>query len=132
MPGKDHVKVMVTFVDGEPECEPDWVQLCWETGPDTIKWVFKNVPKSVTRVDVDFLDHVPKKYKEKPGFLGRGPFRGMGFDEPSAGSKIKDIVTVGNTKEEGYFCYELYFYDRDGNLVARTDPGGDNNPVPPN
>jgi len=41
-------------------------------------------------------------------------------------------VTAGNTQEEGYFFYDVKLLDSAGKVIAQADPGGDNEPNPPN
>jgi len=131
MPGKGHAVVNVWFENGQPKCDEEWVHLYWRSGPDNIKWKFKDVPSEVEYIEIEFLDKLPKKYKQIPGFLHRGPFRGMGFAKSSSNKEFADTVTIGNTQEQGYFYYEVYFYREDGSLFAQLDPGGTVDPNEP-
>ncbi|HVN31603.1 MAG TPA: hypothetical protein VMT45_06415 [Thermoanaerobaculaceae bacterium] len=136
MPKTTYESVTVTMKDGKLACTPDWVHLYWETGPADIRWAFKGVPKKAVGAVVEFHAEVPAKYgttPPKPGeFRARGVHRGVGHAPASAGSHLPDIVTTGNTQEAGYFYYDIRLLDASGAIIAQADPGGDNDPTPPN
>ena len=132
MPGKGYVDVHVAVEGGRVLCREEWVNCFWDKGPDNIRWVFVKAPAEAEWAEIEFLDEVPPKYAHNvSGFLNRGPFRGMGFRRPSGGTQLQDMVTLGNTKEKGYFCYNIYVYDANGKLLAHADPGGTNDPDRP-
>ena len=136
MSAKAYEVVTVTMQNGKLKCVPDWVHLYWEIGPADIRWAFDGVPRSAVGAVVEFLTTAPTKYGAPPkhpgGFRPRGVHRGLGYREASAGSHLPDIVTAGNTQEAGYFYYDVKLFDSAGKVIAQADPGGDNDPEPPN
>jgi len=132
MPTKGYARVEITVEGHRVLCKDEWVKCYWDKGPDNIQWVFVKAPTEAEYAEIEFLDEVPPKYAHQvQGFLKRGPFRGMGYRKPSGGTKLQDIVTLGNTKDQGYFCYNIYVYDANGALLAHADPGGTNDPSDP-
>lgn len=134
MSAKRYEVVTVTMQDGKLICTPDWVKLYWQAGPADIRWAFKGVPTSAVGATVEFLATFPAKYPKPPATRGafrpRGVHRGLGYTQASAGSHLPDIVTMGNTQERGYFCYDVKLLDGNGQVLAQADPGGDNQPGP--
>ena len=135
MAGDKFTVVKVAMTGGVVTCEPDWVRLFWNDGPAEIRWEFHDIPREVTQAVVEFHGLEPAKHAGRHthpgGFRPRGVHRGSGHAGAGAGSHLADLVTWGNTKESGYFTYDLKLFDRDGTLVAEADPGGDNQPTGP-
>ncbi|OFV80830.1 MAG: hypothetical protein A2Y78_03335 [Acidobacteria bacterium RBG_13_68_16] len=134
MPTKTYELVTVTMQNGKLKCAPDWVHLYWKDGPGDIRWAFNGMPKNAAGAVVEFVTAVPTKYeaplKSPGGFRPRGVHRGLGYNRPSAGSHLPDVVTAGNTQESGYFYYDVKLLDHEGEVIAQADPGGDNDPDP--
>ena len=134
MPGKTHETVTVSINQGKLKCDPDFVHLYWNAGPADIRWVFKDMPTAAKSAVVEFLETKPAKYPVDPGtpggFRPRGVHRGAGHAPAGAGSHLSDLVTWGNTREQGYFYYEIRVLDDKGRVIAQADPGGTNNGDP--
>jgi hypothetical protein len=135
MSNRSFALIKVTVAGGVATCDPDWVRLFWEDGPTDIRWEFHGVPSEVTEAVVEFHDVEPPKHAgthaHRGGFRPRGVHRGGGHAGTAGGSHLPDIVSSGNTMQEGYFTYDLKLFDKSGKLVAEADPGGDNQPTGP-
>ncbi len=122
MGAKGYRSVRVWLEGSAVRCDPDPVQCYWVTGPDCIRWTFKDLPRAVASVVIEW----------KTRGKGKPMFRGHGHALTSVGSHLADIITFGNIEEEGRFQYAVHCFDKDGNVVAFADPDADNSPTPPN
>jgi hypothetical protein len=132
MPNTKYARVIVTTQDRKIVCDPDWVHLHAKKGPSDIQWVFQTVPKEAVGAVVEFVTELAPKH-QKPSdalqpFRPRGVHRGLGHAASSGGSRLADIVTSGNTGEQGHFYYNVKLLDKTGKVIAQADPGGDNDP----
>ncbi len=129
-------EVKVSFNGGKPLCSPEWVSCFWaRPGEENIRWSFFDFPEDVKSAAVEFMSFVPGKYREgqspntMSGFLPKPPFRGVGTEKPESG--LPPLFTYGNRQEQGYFCYTIRFFDKEGKELYCCDPGGTNDPDPP-
>lgn len=133
MAASPETTVTVTYNNGKMSCDPEWVHCFWEVpGQEDIRWTFKGFPAEIKFVGVSFLNFVPPKYAQGvPGFIDSPPYLGVGPVDSAGQVGLPDLKTYGNLHKKGYFCYSLRFYD--GNMVQRCslDPGGTNDPNPP-
>ena len=134
MARKAYAKVKVSKKGRKLVCKPNWVHLRWRKGPTDIRWAFDEMPEQASRAVVEFHDKLPAKHaskaKGKAEFCPRGVHRGAGHAEVSGASHLPDIVTSGNTHEQGFFTYDIKILDKKGKVLAKADPGGDNGPGP--
>jgi hypothetical protein len=125
-------KVIVTCEGKRLICGTEWVETYWVKGKSCVQWAFRgNMPKGAVAAVLEPLDKVPSKYKEAPDFIPGLPFKSVGSLPPSEGSLIPDLIAFGNLKKKGWYCYNIQLLDKDGNVLAETDPGGTNDPEPP-
>lgn len=117
------------------ECDPEWVHCYWKKpGEGDIRWRFEGFGEEVKYVGVNFLPFVPAKLDppKGKGFLPGSPFLGVGPVSNSGTTGLPDLQTYGNLRQQGYFCYALVFYDENMKQLYVLDPGGTNDPDPPN
>lgn len=125
-------KVEVTYDNKNLICTPEWVPTFWQQPKHNVRWVFRgSLPKSAVAAVLQPMETIPAKYKTVEGFLPGLPFKGVGTLPPSGGTAIPDIIAHGNNQKKGWYCYAIQLLDEDGKVVAETDPGGTNDPVPP-
>lgn len=118
MQHKGYAEVKVKVVGDKVVCDPDPVECYFLTGPDNIRWTFKNLPKKVASVVIEWKGH--------------NMHRGMGHAASTVGSHLQDIITSGNTCVVGRFFYNIYCLDAKGNEIAYADPESGNSGQPPN
>jgi hypothetical protein len=139
MANANEAVVIVTRSGGILKCNPNWVNLYWRQDPETgkprttVRWAFEGaMGEDGAWVGIEFLAEIPPKFEHMPGFLPDPVFDGVRSAPPTRGSNLPDIVTIGYKMRQGYFRYNLMLYDRDGNIVAKVDPGGTSDPtIPP-
>lgn len=119
-------------------CDNTWIRLFWETGPDTVRWIFEGFPAGTAIKPPQFLPGVPagKGYGNLPvgvGLLAAGPAAVVDAGTPSFPGQPNDFVTTANRGAKGVF-----FYDIEATLPAaispqpiHLDPGGTNDPTEP-
>lgn len=129
------VRVRFNSATQMPEIDPSkkWVHCYWEkAGQEDIRWTFEGFPDTVRYVGVKFLPFVPDKYHQGvPGFVSAAPFLGVSQEKSTVGSHLPDLVTYGNCRLKGYFCYALAFYTKEMKQVFALDPGGTSDPLEP-
>jgi len=125
MAGKGHRQVTVTIKGVDVKCDPDPAQCYWITGPDNIRWVFPDPPPGVEQVVIEWQN-------PGPPFRAEPMFHGMGAQPSTVGSRLPDLVSFGNNQIQGRYKYAVICLDANGKVVAQVDPGGNNDPQPPN
>ncbi|MCU0291251.1 MAG: hypothetical protein MUF10_04580 [Thermoanaerobaculaceae bacterium] len=138
----DTYAVVVARVERNPEtaerkvvCYPDGAQLLYRAGPTLIRWVFQNVPAEIDDARVEFFGSQPMDKYQRPAtkpVLGKqalGDHRTK-LEVSTSGSHLRDLVTIANNQEEGYFFYKVVLM-RGGVDVISSDPGGGNSPETP-
>ncbi|MCX7895900.1 MAG: hypothetical protein N2447_08125 [Thermoanaerobaculum sp.] len=116
---KGYATVRVRLLGKTVVCEPDPVTLYFKTGPDCLRFTFRETPREVASVVIQWKDD------------GRPLFSGMGSAPSSVGSHLPDLITRGNCQVPGRYSYAVHMLDAQGNLVGEVDPNVDNKEAPP-
>lgn len=106
--------VYVDFKDGEIICDPPKAQLYFLAEPDSMQWVINGQPEGAVGMEIAFQGDAP--FTDFGTSLGDGPTR---------------LVATGNRMRSGYFKYTIRFFDDQGAVMAETDPGVIDDPLPP-
>lgn len=90
------------------------IQLNFVKGPNSIQWVIESQPPEAMGVEINFK--------------GESPFNDIGM---SINGGTRKLIATGNRCVRCRFEYWVRFFGSDGEVIAELDPGGDNNPDPP-